>query len=96
MGTMERLIDAEVTERGTILEKLEIVYAMTGFRLRLLVEHLGPTGPTAPSILSQGSEAEQGAPRRSPNNGQANRDSFPAKSGDPYRAGGTTPLLDSC
>ena len=40
MQTMERLIDVEVTEHGTILEELEIVCRMTGFRLRLLVEHL--------------------------------------------------------
>ena len=70
METMERLVDLEITKYGTILEQLEIVYPMTGFRLRLLVEHLGPTGPTAPSILSQGSEAEQGAPRRFPNKGK--------------------------
>jgi hypothetical protein len=36
---MERLLDVEVTWRGTIIEELEIVYAMTGFRMRLLVEH---------------------------------------------------------
>jgi hypothetical protein len=40
MQTMERLIDVEVTEHGTIFEELEIVCHMTGFRLRLLVEHL--------------------------------------------------------
>jgi hypothetical protein len=40
METMERLIDLEITEYGTILEELEIVYAMTGFRQRVLVEHL--------------------------------------------------------
>jgi len=38
---MERLVEVEVTRYGTILEELEIVYPMTGFRLRLLVEHLG-------------------------------------------------------
>lgn len=41
MQKMERLIDVAVTERGTILEELEVVCRMTGFRLRLLVEHLG-------------------------------------------------------
>jgi hypothetical protein len=41
METMERLIDAEVTAHATILEELEVVCCMTGFRLRLLVEHLG-------------------------------------------------------
>lgn len=39
--TLERLIGVEVTGRGTILEELEIVCSMTGFRMRLLVEHLG-------------------------------------------------------
>lgn len=38
---LERLIDLKVTEHGTILEEVEIVCCMTGFRLRLLVEHLG-------------------------------------------------------
>ena len=38
---MERLIDVEVTEHGTIIEELEIICSMTGFRRRLLVEHLG-------------------------------------------------------
>jgi hypothetical protein len=38
---MERLIDVEVTGHRTILEELEIVCHMTGFRRRLLVEHLG-------------------------------------------------------
>lgn len=37
---MERLIDVEVTGHGTILEELEVICAMTGFRLRLLVEHM--------------------------------------------------------
>jgi len=36
---LERLIDVEVTAHGTILEELEII-PMTGFRVRLLVEHL--------------------------------------------------------
>ena len=40
METMERLVDLEITKYGTIIEELEIVYPMTGFRLRLLVEHL--------------------------------------------------------
>ena len=38
---LERLIDVKVTAHGTILEELEIIYPMTGFRVRLLVEHLG-------------------------------------------------------
>jgi hypothetical protein len=41
LETMERLIDVEVTRHGTIIEEVEVVCRMTGFRLRLLVEHLG-------------------------------------------------------
>ncbi len=41
MQTMERVIALQITERGTLLEELEIICRMTGFRLRLLVEHLG-------------------------------------------------------
>jgi hypothetical protein len=37
---LERLIDMEVTGHGRILEELELVCCMTGFRRRLLVEHL--------------------------------------------------------
>ena len=37
---MERLLDVEVTRYGTIIEEVEMVCCMTGFRLRLLVEHL--------------------------------------------------------
>ncbi len=40
METMERLLDVEVTKRRTVIEELELVCCMTGFRLRLLVEHL--------------------------------------------------------
>ncbi len=38
---MERLIGVRVTEHATVIEELEIVCCMTGFRRRLLVEHLG-------------------------------------------------------
>lgn len=38
---LERLVDVEITEYGTLIEELEIVCCMTGFRMRLLVEHLG-------------------------------------------------------
>ena len=38
---MQRLIAVEVTEHGTVIEELEVVCPMTGFRLRLLVEYLG-------------------------------------------------------
>lgn len=37
---LQRLIDVEVTRHGTILEELELICCMTGFRLRLLVAHL--------------------------------------------------------
>jgi hypothetical protein len=38
---LENLVSIEITEHGTILEELELVCCMTGFRLRLLVEHPG-------------------------------------------------------
>jgi hypothetical protein len=38
--TMERLLDVEVTAHGTIIEELEVVCPMTGFRQGVLVEHL--------------------------------------------------------
>jgi len=38
---MERLLDIEVTEYGTIIEEIELICCMTGFKRRLLVEHLG-------------------------------------------------------
>ncbi len=38
---MERLLDIEVTEHGAVTEEIELICTMTGFRLRLLVEHLG-------------------------------------------------------
>ena len=37
--TMERLVDVEVTRYGTIIEELEVICTMTGFRRRVLVEH---------------------------------------------------------
>ena len=37
--TMERLVDVEVTPYGTIIEELEVICTMTGFRRRVLVEH---------------------------------------------------------
>lgn len=36
----ERVLDIRFTRYGTILEELEITCCMTGFRLRLLVEHM--------------------------------------------------------
>ena len=38
---MERLIEVEVTEQGTILEEIELICTMTGFRRRFLVHHIG-------------------------------------------------------
>jgi len=37
--TIEILRDVEVTPYGTIIEEVEIVCTMTGFRRRVLVEH---------------------------------------------------------
>jgi hypothetical protein len=38
---MERLLDIEVTEYGTVTEEIELICAMTGFRYRFLVHHIG-------------------------------------------------------
>jgi hypothetical protein len=38
---MERLLDAEVAEDGTILEEIELICTMTGSRRRFLIHHLG-------------------------------------------------------
>ena len=38
---MERLLDVEVTRYGTIIEEVELICCMTGFRRRLLVHHIG-------------------------------------------------------
>ena len=38
---MERLLDIEVTEYGTVLEQIELICCMTGFRSRFLIHHLG-------------------------------------------------------
>ncbi len=38
---MERLLDIEITENGTIFEEIELICTMTGFRRRLLVHHIG-------------------------------------------------------
>jgi len=37
--TMERLVDVEVTRYGTIIEEIELICTMTGFRRRVLIEH---------------------------------------------------------
>ncbi len=36
---MGRVVDIEVTRYGTILEEIELICTMTGFRMRFLVEH---------------------------------------------------------
>lgn len=36
---VERVVDIEVTRYGTILEEIELICTMTGFRMRFLVEH---------------------------------------------------------
>ena len=38
---MERLLVIELTEYGTIIEEIELVCTMPGFRSRFLVHHLG-------------------------------------------------------
>ena len=39
MTTVEILMDVEVTRYGTIIEEVQIICTMTGFRRRVLVEH---------------------------------------------------------
>ena len=41
MTTMERLLEVEVGAYGTILEEIEVICTMTGFRRRFLVHHIG-------------------------------------------------------
>lgn len=38
---LERLLDIEITEYGTVTEEIELICCMTGFRSRFLVHHLG-------------------------------------------------------
>jgi len=38
---LERLIDIEVGEDGTVTEEVELISTMTGFRRRFLIHHLG-------------------------------------------------------
>jgi hypothetical protein len=38
---MERLLQIEVTEHGTIFEEIELICIMTGFRRRVLIHHIG-------------------------------------------------------
>lgn len=38
---LERLLDIEITEQGTIIEEIERICTMTGFRSRMLVHYIG-------------------------------------------------------
>jgi hypothetical protein len=38
---LERLVDMEVTDDGTVTEEIELICTMTGFRRRFLVHHIG-------------------------------------------------------
>jgi len=38
---LERLLDFEVSEYGTVTEEIELICTMTGFRRRFLVHHIG-------------------------------------------------------
>ncbi len=38
---MEKLLDIEITEYGTITEEIELICTMTGFRSRFLIHHIG-------------------------------------------------------
>ena len=38
---LERLIDIEVSEDGTVTEEVELISTMTGFRRRFLLHHIG-------------------------------------------------------
>ena len=40
-NVMERLVDLEVTESGTVFEEIELICTMTGFRSRFLIHYLG-------------------------------------------------------
>ena len=37
---LERLLDAEAGEHGTLTEEIELICTMTGFRRRFLIHHL--------------------------------------------------------
>lgn len=38
---LERLLDIEITRDGTVIEEIELICCMTGFRRRFLVHHIG-------------------------------------------------------
>ena len=37
---LERLVDVEASEHGTLTEEIELICTMTGFRRRFLIHHL--------------------------------------------------------
>jgi hypothetical protein len=38
---LERLLDIEVSEHGTVTEEIELICTMTGFRRRFLTHYIG-------------------------------------------------------
>jgi hypothetical protein len=38
---IERVLEIEVSQYGTIFEEIELICTMTGFRQRLLIHHIG-------------------------------------------------------
>jgi hypothetical protein len=38
---LERVLDVEASEHGTLSEEVELICTMTGYRLRFLVHHIG-------------------------------------------------------
>jgi hypothetical protein len=38
---LERLLDIEVSEYGTVTEEIELICTMTGFRRRFLIHYIG-------------------------------------------------------
>lgn len=38
---MEKLLDMEITDNGTVMEEIEIICCMTGHRRRFLIHHIG-------------------------------------------------------
>ena len=38
---LERLLDIEVSENGTVTEEIELICTVTGFRHRFLVHYIG-------------------------------------------------------
>ena len=38
---LERMLDIEVSQNGTVTEEIELICTMTGYRRRFLVHHIG-------------------------------------------------------